>query len=133
MIPTWVPYVLTISQAMYLVGALPRPQAHGLYGPESDPECSESGSDPPEILVIGSPYYTNTLSARQTPAASSYTDANTSTYTSAITVVQPDRPLTVVTSTALSSTQVPTTTSAAQISPDTTGVRAIIGGGRHVH
>jgi hypothetical protein len=67
---------------------------------------------------------TDTLSARQTASGASYTDPNTSTYTSAITIIQPSRSPSLVTSTDLSSTQVPTTTSASQSSPDTTGVRA---------
>jgi hypothetical protein len=121
MIPRWVPYVLTFLQAIYLAGALPRPQAHGVYGPDTGSPCSDTG---PELFAESPTIPANTLSARQTAsAASSFPDSTSSTYTSAITIVQPGRPVTVVTSTDLSSTQVPTTTSASQTLPDTTGVR----------
>ena len=129
MLSCWVSYALTFSQAIYLAGALPRPQAHGLYGPESDSPCANTGSDSPEVFAMNPASSANTLSARQTASgSSSYTDSNVSTYTSAITIIQPDRRPTVATSTDLSSTQVPTTTSASQSSPDTTGVRRRIHG-----
>ena len=133
MIPHWVPYVLTFSQAIYLAGALPRPQAHGFHGPDSDPPCAETGSDSLEVIGLISASSSNTFSGQQTASgSSSYSDSNTSTYTSAITIVQPNRPATVVISTALSSTQVPTTTSASQNLPDTTGVRASVDEGEAV-
>lgn len=131
MIPCRLSLVLTFSQAVYIAGALPKPQAHGLDTPGSDSPCADTGSDPPEVLAMDLASSTNTLSAQQTPSgSSSYTDSNTSIYISAITIIQPNRPLTVVTSTDLSSTQVPTTSSASQSSPDTTGVRASIHGQR---
>ena len=124
MIPHWVSYVLTFSQAIYLAGALPRPQAHGFHGPASDSPCAETGSDSLEVIGLIPASSSNTFSGQQSASgSSSYSDSNTSTYTSAITIIQPNRPATVVISTALSSTQVPTTTSASQNSPDTTGVR----------
>ena len=110
MLLSWVSGLLTFSQVIYLAGALPRPQNLGeclvawRHKRNLQDCCSKS-----EIML--------------TDAATAQTTTLGLTYTSAITFLDVDLDVQVVTSTDIPSTQTPTTTTlVTQNTPDSSGV-----------
>jgi hypothetical protein len=120
MLQMWCQTVLTFSQVIHLARALPRPQDYGQSSTNSPTPCS--GFLELSILDVTA----EESAAASVPCISAqypdFTETIGLTLTSPVTLVDANLQLQVVTSTDLPPVQIPTSTSATQSSPDTSGV-----------